>query len=47
MSEHRELIAHIKAGNADQAADLVARHVEGSGLHILEHMRAISTAQAG
>jgi DNA-binding GntR family transcriptional regulator len=47
ISDHRELIAHIKAGNADRAAELVARHVEGSGLHILEHMRAMAAAQAG
>jgi DNA-binding GntR family transcriptional regulator len=46
ISDHRELIAHIKAGDAHQAADLVARHVEGSGLHILEHMRAMAAAQA-
>ena len=47
ISDHRELIAHIKAGDADRAAELVARHVEGSGLHILEHMRAMAAAQAG
>lgn len=47
ISDHRELIAHIKAGEADKAADLVARHVEGSGLHILEHMRAMAAARAG
>lgn len=47
ISDHRELIAHIKAGDADQAAELVARHVEGSGLHILEHMRAMAAARAG
>ncbi|EIM25340.1 GntR family transcriptional regulator [Microvirga lotononidis] len=47
ISDHRELIANIKAGDADRAAELVARHVEGSGLHILEHMRAMAAAQAG
>jgi DNA-binding GntR family transcriptional regulator len=47
IADHRELIAHIKAGDADKAADLVARHVEGSGLHILEHMRAMAAARAG
>ncbi len=47
ISDHRELIAHIKAGDADKAAELVARHVEGSGLHILEHMRATAAARAG
>ncbi|MEO5808404.1 GntR family transcriptional regulator [Devosia sp.] len=47
IREHRELIAHIKAGEADKAAELVARHVEGSGKHILEQMRAASAARAG
>ncbi len=47
ISDHRELIALIKAGEADKAAELVARHVEGSGLHILEHMRAAAAARAG
>lgn len=47
ISEHRELIAHVKAGDADEAAELIARHVEGSGRHVLEHMRARSAARAG
>jgi DNA-binding GntR family transcriptional regulator len=47
IRDHRELIAHIKAGEADKAADLVARHVEGSGMHVLEHMRAMAAARAG
>jgi DNA-binding GntR family transcriptional regulator len=47
IREHRELIAHIKAGEAELAAQLVARHVEGSGRHILEQMRATSAARAG
>jgi DNA-binding GntR family transcriptional regulator len=47
IGEHRELIAHIRAGEADAAAALVARHVEGSGLHILEQMRAMPAARAG
>lgn len=47
MREHRELITHIKNGDADQAADLVARHVEGSGRHILEQMRARNAARSG
>ena len=40
LREHRDLITEIKAGNADQAAAIVERHVEGSGRHILEQMRA-------
>lgn len=47
IREHRELIALVKAGDADKAAELVARHVEGSGRHILEHMRARNAARAG
>lgn len=47
LREHRELIELIKAGEADKSAALVARHVEGSGRHILEHMRAASAARAG
>ena len=46
IREHRELIALIKAGEADRAAELVARHVEGSGRHILEQMRATAAAHA-
>ncbi|UJW84925.1 GntR family transcriptional regulator [Devosia sp. SL43] len=38
LSEHRELIACIRAQNADGAAAVVARHVEGSGRHIIEQM---------
>lgn len=47
MREHRQLIEHIKQGRADEAAALVAQHVEGSGRHILEHMRAAEAARAG
>jgi DNA-binding GntR family transcriptional regulator len=47
MREHRELIEHVKAQEADKAAETVARHVEGSGRHILEQMRAHHAAQVG
>lgn len=40
LREHRDLIAAVKAGDADRAAGIVERHVEGSGWHILEQMRA-------
>ena len=40
LSEHRQLIDAVKAGEAEQAAAIIARHVEGSGRHILEQMRA-------
>lgn len=47
LRDHRELIELIKIGEADKAAELVARHVEGSGKHILEQMRAVNAARAG
>ncbi|MHA6692947.1 GntR family transcriptional regulator [Devosia sp. A449] len=40
MTEHQELITAIRQQNADLAAQVIARHVEGSGRHIVEHMRA-------
>ena len=46
MRDHRELIQLIKSGEADKAAVLIAQHVEGSGRHILEQMRAASAARA-
>jgi DNA-binding GntR family transcriptional regulator len=46
MREHREMIALIKAGDAEGAARLVTAHVENSARHILEHMRAASAARA-
>jgi DNA-binding GntR family transcriptional regulator len=47
IREHRELIELVKAGNADEAAELLSRHVDGSGRHILEQMRARNAARAG
>ena len=47
LREHRELIAHVKAGNADEAAELISRHVEGFGRHVLEQMRARNADRAG
>ena len=38
LREHRELIECIRAQDAQGAAAVVARHVEGSGRHIMEHM---------
>lgn len=46
MREHRQLIQHIRDGEAELAAALVAQHVEGSGRHILEQMRAAEAARA-
>jgi DNA-binding GntR family transcriptional regulator len=44
LREHRDLIDAIRAGDADKAAAIVALHVEGSGRHILEQMRAARNA---
>lgn len=38
LREHRELIECIRAQDADGAAAVVARHVEGSGRHVIEQM---------
>jgi len=38
LREHRELIERIRAQDAEGAATVVARHVEGSGRHIIEQM---------
>jgi DNA-binding GntR family transcriptional regulator len=46
LREHHEIIACVKAGDADGAAATVARHVEGSGRHIVEQMRALNAANA-
>ncbi|MEO8242428.1 MAG: GntR family transcriptional regulator [bacterium] len=47
IREHRELIQLTKDQDADKAAETIARHVEGSGRHILEQMRAFDVAKAG
>jgi DNA-binding GntR family transcriptional regulator len=46
IREHRELIDAIRAQDADRAAEVVSRHVEGSGRHILEQMRSATPRQA-
>jgi DNA-binding GntR family transcriptional regulator len=38
IKEHRDLIACIRAQDADGAAAVVAAHVQGSGRHIIEQM---------
>lgn len=42
LSEHRELLGALRAHDEDRAAAIVARHVEGSGRHLLEQMRVAS-----
>jgi DNA-binding GntR family transcriptional regulator len=39
LEEHRELIACIKSQDVEGAAQAIARHVNGSGRHIMERMR--------
>jgi len=39
LNEHRELIERLKRHDADGAAAVVARHVEGSGRHLIEQLR--------
>jgi DNA-binding GntR family transcriptional regulator len=39
LEEHRAVIACIKAQDAEGAAEVIARHVGGSGRHIMERMR--------
>ncbi|KQZ95244.1 UNVERIFIED_ORG: DNA-binding GntR family transcriptional regulator [Agrobacterium larrymoorei] len=41
VNEHRGLLQCIKKQDADGAAAIIAQHVEGSGRHIIEHMRLI------
>jgi DNA-binding GntR family transcriptional regulator len=43
--EHHQLIEAIRAQDADRAAAVIATHVEGSGRHIIEHMRLARTSE--
>ena len=45
--DHRLLVQLVKEGKAEEAANLIYQHVEGSGRHILEQMRAMDSAKAG
>jgi DNA-binding GntR family transcriptional regulator len=42
LREHRELIDAIRAQDADRAAEVMTRHVLGSGRNIMEQMRLIN-----
>ncbi len=46
LREHRELIACVRAQDADRAAEVIERHVAGSGRHLIEHMRAAGAAKS-
>jgi DNA-binding GntR family transcriptional regulator len=39
LREHRELIDAVRDQDADRAAAVIARHVDGSGRNIIENMR--------
>ena len=43
----REALQLTKVLDADRAAETIARHVEGSGRHVLEQMRARDAAMVG
>jgi DNA-binding GntR family transcriptional regulator len=47
IRDHRELIRLVKEGDAEKAAALIALHVDGAGRHVLEQMRAATSARAG
>jgi len=47
IRDHRELLRLVKEGDAESAATLIAAHVDGAGRHVLEQMRAASSARAG
>jgi DNA-binding GntR family transcriptional regulator len=47
IRDHRDLLRMVKDGDADNAAKLIAQHVDGAGRHVLEQMRAATSARAG
>jgi DNA-binding GntR family transcriptional regulator len=47
IRDHRELIQYIRDQDSDRAAETIARHVSGSGRHIVEQMRAKKRAAVG
>jgi len=40
LREHREMIECVKRQDAEGAARIIGQHVEGSGHHLIQHMRA-------
>ena len=40
LHEHREMIACVRRQDGEGAARIIAEHVEGSGRHLIEQMRA-------
>jgi DNA-binding GntR family transcriptional regulator len=46
LVEHREWVEAIKRHDGEAAGRVIARHVEGSGRHLIEHMRAARVSAA-
>ena len=46
IREHQELIRLIRGHEADKAGALISQHVEGAGRHVMEQMRAATSARA-
>ncbi len=46
LRDHRELIQAIKDQDADQAAEIISRHVLESGHYVMEQMRAKKIGQS-
>lgn len=40
IEEHRALIAALKAHDEERAGEIITRHVRGSGVHIIDRLRA-------
>lgn len=47
IRDHRELLRMVREGDAEGAAVMIAAHVDGAGRHVLEQMRAATSARAG
>ncbi|MFK0338224.1 GntR family transcriptional regulator [Agrobacterium deltaense] len=47
VDEHKELLRCLKTHDADAASAAIAKHVSGSGAHIIEHMRVSRHAGLG
>ncbi|EKJ94929.1 transcriptional regulator [Bradyrhizobium lupini HPC(L)] len=47
INEHKELLRCLKVHDADAASAAIAKHVSGSGAHIIEHMRVSRHTRSG
>jgi len=46
MEEHRAIVAAVRAGDEDETARIVAMHVRGSALHLIEHIGRADRSQS-